>query len=196
MKRRETVFVRAARGDWTFCFIFCVLLEKTPRRLFEVCAEVEGRGEGAAICSEIHQGERLQHRSFKHALCAYRQQSNGEGLPPPQHSTEAAVEESQRIFSKLIRAIEKQSNEVKEVMRVQERAAVGQAEELLEKIQREMVELRRADAELERISRTEDHSNFFQVDQISITKEVAPAMHSSVVEINKLIYSSPILRFL
>ncbi|XP_054481272.1 E3 ubiquitin/ISG15 ligase TRIM25-like [Anoplopoma fimbria] len=78
------------------------------------------------------------------------------------HSTEAAVEESERVFSKLIRSIEKQSNEVKEVMRVQERAAVSQAEELLEKIQREIVELRRTDAELEKISRTEDHVHFFQ----------------------------------
>ncbi|XP_037644165.1 tripartite motif-containing protein 16-like [Sebastes umbrosus] len=78
------------------------------------------------------------------------------------HSTEAAVEESERIFSKLIRSIEKQSSEVKEVMRIQERAAVSQAEELLEKMQRETVELRRTDAELEKISRTEDHVNFFQ----------------------------------
>ncbi|XP_068557691.1 E3 ubiquitin/ISG15 ligase TRIM25-like [Cebidichthys violaceus] len=78
------------------------------------------------------------------------------------HSTEAAVEESERVFSKLIRSIEKQSSEVREVMRVQERAAVGRAEELLEKIQREIVELRRTDAELEKISRTEDHVHFFQ----------------------------------
>ncbi|XP_063742470.1 E3 ubiquitin/ISG15 ligase TRIM25-like isoform X1 [Eleginops maclovinus] len=78
------------------------------------------------------------------------------------HSTEAAVEESERIFSKLIRYIEKQSSEVKEVLRVQERAAVSQAEELLEKIQREILELRRAGAELERISHTEDHIGFLQ----------------------------------
>lgn len=81
----------------------------------------------------------------------------------PQHSTEAAVEESERIFSKLIRSIEKQSCEVKEVIRVQERAAVSQAEELLEKIQREIVELRRTDAELEKLCRTEDHGYFLQV---------------------------------
>ncbi|XP_070701891.1 tripartite motif-containing protein 16-like [Pempheris klunzingeri] len=78
------------------------------------------------------------------------------------HSTEAAVEESERVFSKLIRSIEKQSSEVKEVIRVQERAAVGQAEELLEKIQREMVELRRTDAELEKLSHTDDHVHFLQ----------------------------------
>lgn len=84
-------------------------------------------------------------------------------LYPPQHSTEAAVEESERVFSKLIRSIEKQSSDVKELIRVQERAAVGQAEELLEKIQRETVELRRTDAELERLSRTEDPVHFVQV---------------------------------
>ncbi|XP_033506896.1 E3 ubiquitin/ISG15 ligase TRIM25-like [Epinephelus lanceolatus] len=78
------------------------------------------------------------------------------------HSTEAAVEESERVFSKLIRSIEKQSSEVKEVMRVQERAAVSQAEELLEKVQREILELRRSDAELEKISHTEDHVHFLQ----------------------------------
>ncbi|XP_029308795.1 E3 ubiquitin/ISG15 ligase TRIM25-like [Cottoperca gobio] len=78
------------------------------------------------------------------------------------HSTEAAVEESERVFDKLIRSIEKQSSEVKEVIRVQERAAVSQAEELLEKIPRDIIELRRAGAELEKISRTEDHVGFLQ----------------------------------
>ncbi|CAJ1072787.1 E3 ubiquitin/ISG15 ligase TRIM25-like [Xyrichtys novacula] len=78
------------------------------------------------------------------------------------HSTEAVVEESERIFTKLIRSIEKQSSEVKEQIRGQQRAAVSQAEELLEKIQREMMELRRSDAELERLCRSDDHLHFLQ----------------------------------
>lgn len=73
------------------------------------------------------------------------------------------MEESERIFSRLIRSIEKQSCEVKEQIRRQERAAVCQAEELLEKIQREMVELKRSDAELERLCCNEDHLYFLQV---------------------------------
>ena len=63
----------------------------------------------------------------------------------------------------MIRSIEKQSSELTELLRVQERAAVSQAEELLEKIQREIVELRRADAELEKLSHSEDHVLFLQV---------------------------------
>ncbi|XP_012711986.2 E3 ubiquitin/ISG15 ligase TRIM25 [Fundulus heteroclitus] len=72
------------------------------------------------------------------------------------HCTEAVVEESERIFSKLIRSIEKQSGEVKEMIKSQERLVVSQAEEMLEKIQREMTEHRRIEAELERLSRTDD----------------------------------------
>lgn len=73
------------------------------------------------------------------------------------------MEESERIFSKLIRSIEKQSGEVKEMIKSQERLVVGQAEEMLEKIQRELAEHRRSEAELERLSRTEDHIHFLQV---------------------------------
>ncbi|XP_005476541.1 E3 ubiquitin/ISG15 ligase TRIM25 [Oreochromis niloticus] len=78
------------------------------------------------------------------------------------HSTEAALEESERIFSKLIRSIEKQNSEVKELIRVQGKAAVNQAEEELEKIQKEMAELKRTGAELEKLSHTEDHIHFLQ----------------------------------
>lgn len=80
-----------------------------------------------------------------------------------QHSAEAAAEESERIFSRLIRSIEKQSGEVKELIRLQEKAAVGKVEELLEKIQKEMGDLRRAEGELEKLSGNEDHVQFLQV---------------------------------
>lgn len=73
------------------------------------------------------------------------------------------MEESERIFSRLIRSIEKHSREVTELLRFQERAAVTQAEELLEKIQREVVEVRKADGELEKLSSTGDHIHFLQV---------------------------------
>ncbi|XP_071348068.1 E3 ubiquitin/ISG15 ligase TRIM25-like isoform X2 [Trachinotus anak] len=78
------------------------------------------------------------------------------------HSSDAVVEESERIFSRLIRSIEKQSGEVKELIRVQERAAVSQAEELLEKMQREIAALRKTDAELEKLCHTEDNVHFLQ----------------------------------
>ncbi|XP_028283277.1 tripartite motif-containing protein 16-like [Parambassis ranga] len=97
------------------------------------------------------------------------------------HTTEAVVEESERVFSRLIRSIEKQSSEVKELLRVQERAAVSQAEEVLERIQREAAELRRTNAELEKLSRTEDHIQFLQKSKSLHfpTKTVVPEMPST-----------------
>ncbi|KAM4605246.1 E3 ubiquitin/ISG15 ligase TRIM25-like [Polymixia lowei] len=78
------------------------------------------------------------------------------------HSTEAAVEESERIFTKLSRSIEKQRLEVRGLIRDQEKTAVSQAEELLEKTEKLMAELRRRDSELEKLSCTEDHIHFLQ----------------------------------
>ncbi|KAG9333033.1 hypothetical protein JZ751_013910 [Albula glossodonta] len=77
-------------------------------------------------------------------------------------SAQAAVEDSERIFTELIRSIERRRSEVKELIRDQEKAAVSEAEGLLERLEQEIAELRRRDAELVQLSRTEDHIHFLQ----------------------------------
>ncbi|KAI1888747.1 hypothetical protein AGOR_G00171910 [Albula goreensis] len=77
-------------------------------------------------------------------------------------SAQAAVEDSERIFTELIRSIERRRSEVKELIRDQEKAAVSRAEGLLERLEQEIAELRRRDAELEQLSHTEDHIHFLQ----------------------------------
>ncbi|XP_061094543.1 E3 ubiquitin/ISG15 ligase TRIM25-like [Conger conger] len=77
-------------------------------------------------------------------------------------SAQAAVEDSERIFTKMIRSIERRCSEVKELIRDQEKAEVSRAEGLLERLEQEIAELRRRDAELEQLSHTEDHIHFLQ----------------------------------
>ncbi|KAG7488317.1 hypothetical protein MATL_G00032530 [Megalops atlanticus] len=77
-------------------------------------------------------------------------------------SAQAAVEDSERIFTELIRSIERRRSEVKKLIRDQEKAAVSQAERLLERIKQDIAELRRRDAELEQLSHTEDPIHFLQ----------------------------------
>ncbi|XP_061114713.1 tripartite motif-containing protein 16-like isoform X2 [Conger conger] len=77
-------------------------------------------------------------------------------------SAEAAVEDSERIFTELIRSIERRCSEVKELIRDQEKAEVSRAEGLLERLEQEIAELRRREAELEQLSHTEDHIHFLQ----------------------------------
>ncbi|XP_029931237.1 finTRIM family, member 67 isoform X2 [Myripristis murdjan] len=77
-------------------------------------------------------------------------------------SARVATEESDKVFTELIRSIELKRFEVRELIKVQEKTAVSQAEELLEKIQKEIAELKRNDAELEKLAHTEDHIHFLQ----------------------------------
>ncbi|KAJ8377045.1 hypothetical protein SKAU_G00076250 [Synaphobranchus kaupii] len=77
-------------------------------------------------------------------------------------SAQAAVEDSERIFTELIRSIERRRSEVKELIRDQEKAELSRAEGLLERLEQEIAELRRRDAELEQLSHTEDQINFLQ----------------------------------
>uniref|UniRef100_A0AAZ3RJV0 Fish virus induced TRIM protein n=1 Tax=Oncorhynchus tshawytscha TaxID=74940 RepID=A0AAZ3RJV0_ONCTS len=66
-------------------------------------------------------------------------------------SAQSAVEDSDQIFTELIRSIE-----------TQEKAQVSQAEGLLEQLKQEIAELRKRSTELEQLSHTEDHIHFLQ----------------------------------
>ncbi|XP_035271063.1 tripartite motif-containing protein 16-like protein isoform X2 [Anguilla anguilla] len=79
-----------------------------------------------------------------------------------QRSAQAAVEDSERIFTEMICSIERRRSEVKELIRDQEKAELSRAEGLLERLEQEIAELRRRDAELEQFSHTEDHIQFLQ----------------------------------
>nr|XP_015208839.1 PREDICTED: tripartite motif-containing protein 16-like isoform X2 [Lepisosteus oculatus] len=77
-------------------------------------------------------------------------------------SAQTAVQDTDRIFTELIRSIERTRSELTQLIRAQERAAVSQAEGLLERLEQEIAELRRRDAELSQLSHTEDHIHFLQ----------------------------------
>ncbi|XP_078143682.1 E3 ubiquitin/ISG15 ligase TRIM25-like isoform X1 [Centroberyx gerrardi] len=75
-------------------------------------------------------------------------------------SADKAVEDSEKIFTELVRLIEKRSSDVKQQIRSRQKAEASRAEELQEKLKQEIAELRRKDAELEQLSHTEDHTHF------------------------------------
>ncbi|XP_044227751.1 tripartite motif-containing protein 16-like [Thunnus albacares] len=75
-------------------------------------------------------------------------------------SADKAVNDSEKIFKELICLIEKRSSEVKQQIRSQQKTEVSRVKELEEKMQQEISELRRKDAELDQLSHTEDHLHF------------------------------------
>uniref|UniRef100_A0A671SE35 Tripartite motif-containing protein 16-like n=1 Tax=Sinocyclocheilus anshuiensis TaxID=1608454 RepID=A0A671SE35_9TELE len=79
---------------------------------------------------------------------------------------QTAVEDSERIFTEIIRSIEKRRSEVKQLIRDQERAAVSRAEARVEELEQEINDLKRRDTELKQFSEAQDHVHFLQVTEI------------------------------
>ncbi|XP_077077918.1 E3 ubiquitin-protein ligase TRIM47-like [Siphateles boraxobius] len=77
-------------------------------------------------------------------------------------SAQSAVEDSEKIFTKLIRFIKKSRSEVTQMIRDQEMAAVSRAEERLERLEQEIDDLRRRETDLEQLAHTDDHIHFLQ----------------------------------
>ncbi|XP_051746227.1 tripartite motif-containing protein 16-like isoform X2 [Ctenopharyngodon idella] len=85
-----------------------------------------------------------------------------EAVESHKRSAQTAVEDSERIFTKLIRSIERSRSEATQRIRDQEKTAVSRAEGRLERLEQEINDLRRRDAELEQLSHTQDHIHFLQ----------------------------------
>ncbi|XP_067220067.1 tripartite motif-containing protein 16-like [Chanodichthys erythropterus] len=85
-----------------------------------------------------------------------------EAVESHKRSAQTAMEGSERIFTELIRSIEKRHAEVKQLIRDQERAAVKQAEERLARLELELDDLRWKENELKQLSNTDDHIHFLQ----------------------------------
>ncbi|KAL3988931.1 hypothetical protein ACER0C_013249 [Sarotherodon galilaeus] len=75
-------------------------------------------------------------------------------------SADQTVEHSEKIFTELIHLIQKSSSDVKQQIRSQQETEVSRVKELEEKLEQEITELKRKDAELKQLSHTEDHIQF------------------------------------
>ncbi|MGH0175334.1 UNVERIFIED_CONTAM: hypothetical protein FKN15_070020 [Acipenser sinensis] len=101
------------------------------------------------LCSQI------EHRS--HDTVSAKKERTGK-----QRSACIEIKESEKIFTELIRSIEKIHTEVIELIGANEKAAVNQAEGRMKKLEQEIAELRRTNTELKQLSETEDHIHFLQ----------------------------------
>ncbi|XP_007571919.2 tripartite motif-containing protein 16-like [Poecilia formosa] len=101
-------------------------------------------------------------------------------------SADKAVEDSEKIFTELIRLLQKRSSEVKQQIRSQQETEVSRVKDVQEKLEQEITELKRKDAELEQLSITEDHNQFLlNYPSLSALTE---STHSSSINIRPLRY--------
>ncbi|XP_078029106.1 tripartite motif-containing protein 16-like [Epinephelus lanceolatus] len=101
-------------------------------------------------------------------------------------SADKAVEDSEKIFTELIRLMEKRRSDVKQQVRSQQETEVSGVKELEEKLQQEITELKRKDAELMKLSHTEDHTQFLH--NYSSLSPLSESTDSSSINIHPLRY--------
>uniref|UniRef100_A0AAZ1XLA8 Tripartite motif-containing protein 16-like n=1 Tax=Oreochromis aureus TaxID=47969 RepID=A0AAZ1XLA8_OREAU len=101
-------------------------------------------------------------------------------------SADKAVEDSEKMFTQLIRLIQKRSSDVKQQVRSQQETEVSRVKELQEKLEQEIAELKRKDGELEQLSHTEDHNQFLH--NYPSLSALSESTHSSSINIRPLRY--------
>ncbi|XP_035385413.1 E3 ubiquitin/ISG15 ligase TRIM25-like isoform X2 [Electrophorus electricus] len=77
-------------------------------------------------------------------------------------SAQAALEDSESIFTELIHSIKEMLSELTEMIRAKEKTELSRAEGLQEKLEQEIADLKRRDTELEQLSHTENDTHFLQ----------------------------------
>uniref|UniRef100_A0A671U8S0 Tripartite motif-containing protein 16-like n=1 Tax=Sparus aurata TaxID=8175 RepID=A0A671U8S0_SPAAU len=101
-------------------------------------------------------------------------------------SADKAVEHSEKIFNQLIRLMEERRSDVKQQVRSQQETEVSRVKELQEKLEQEITELKRKDAELKKLSHTEDHNQFLH--NYPSLSALSESTHSSSIKIRPLKY--------
>ncbi|KAM4729117.1 LOW QUALITY PROTEIN: E3 ubiquitin/ISG15 ligase TRIM25-like [Anableps anableps] len=97
------------------------------------------------------------------------------------HSADQTVEDSEKIFTDLIRLLQKRSSDVKQQIRSQQETEASRVKELQEKLEQEITELKRKDAELKQLSDTEDHNQFLH--NYPSLPALSESTHSSSINI-------------
>ncbi|XP_045898231.1 tripartite motif-containing protein 16-like [Micropterus dolomieu] len=101
-------------------------------------------------------------------------------------SADKAAEDSEKIFTELIRLMEKRRSDVKRQLRSQQDTEVSRVKELQEKLEQEITELKRKDAELKQLSHTEDHTQFLH--NYPSLSALSESTDSSSIKIHPLRY--------
>ncbi|XP_063051939.1 tripartite motif-containing protein 16-like [Engraulis encrasicolus] len=155
--RHKKVFEIFCRTDQSCICYLCTMDDHKGHDTITATAEwshkKEGLGQSQRRCQQIIQ---LKEKELQELRKAVETLKSG---------AQTAVNQSEKMFSELIRSIERRCSEVTELIRAQEKAEVSRAEGLLKRLEQEIAELKRTDAEMKQLSLTQDSIHFLKIIQ-------------------------------
>ncbi|XP_030607187.1 tripartite motif-containing protein 16-like isoform X3 [Archocentrus centrarchus] len=176
--RHDEVMKMFCRTDQQSICYLCSVDEHKGHHTVSAAAERTERQRELEV-SRLNIQQRIQDRE-KHVKLL---QQEVEAINQSAHKT---VEHSEKIFTELIRVIQKRSSDVKQQIRSQQETEVSRVKELQEKLEQEITELKRKDAELKQLSHTEDHIQFLH--NYPSLSALSESTHSSSINIRPLRY--------
>ncbi|XP_068582333.1 tripartite motif-containing protein 16-like [Cebidichthys violaceus] len=150
-RHNEVMKIFCRTDQQCICYL-CLMEEHKGHETVSAAAEITERQRELEV-SRLNIQQRIQDREKD--LKLLQQEVENINL-----SADKAVEDNEKIFTELIRLMEKRSSDVKQKVRSQQRTEVSRVKELQEKLEQEITELKRNDAELKKLSHTEDHNQF------------------------------------
>ncbi|XP_041642903.1 tripartite motif-containing protein 16-like [Cheilinus undulatus] len=169
--RHDEVMKMFCRTDQQSICTICLLDEHKGHNTVSAAAERAERQRELEVSRQNIQ-QRIQDREKDVKLL----QQEAEAI---NCSADKAVEDSQEIFTQLIRLIEEQRSDVAQQVRSQQESQVSRVKELEEKLRQEIAELKRKDGELQTLSQTQDHNQFLH-DYPSLSALSQPTRSSSI----------------
>ncbi|XP_062281718.1 tripartite motif-containing protein 16-like [Scomber scombrus] len=169
--RHDEVMKMFCRTDQQIICYLCPVDEHKGHDTVSAAAERTERQRELKV-SRLHIQQRIQNREKDVKLLQQE-------VKAVIRSADKAVKDSEKIFTELIRLLQKRSSDVKQQIRSQQETEVSGVKELQEKLQQEITELKRKDAELKQFSQTEDHIQFLQ-NYPSVSQLSEPTDSSSI----------------
>ncbi|XP_063051888.1 tripartite motif-containing protein 16-like [Engraulis encrasicolus] len=165
--RHKKVFEIFCRTDQSCICYLCTMDDHKGHDTIAAAAEwsqkKEGLGQSQRRCQQIIQLKEKELRELRKALDTLKS------------GAQTAVEESERMFTEMIRSIERRCSEVTELIRAQEKAEVSRAEGLLKRLEQEIAKLKKTDAEMKQLSLTQDPIYFLK-NMVSIPGDPSSAV--------------------
>uniref|UniRef100_A0A9J8A249 Uncharacterized protein n=1 Tax=Cyprinus carpio carpio TaxID=630221 RepID=A0A9J8A249_CYPCA len=153
-QKHDKILEVFCRTDQQFICVLCVMDEHRNHETVSAAEEITKMQDHMREMQKTYQ-QKIQKNEMK-------LQELREAVESYKRSAQAAVEDSEKIFSDLIHSTERIRSEVTHLIRAQERASVSRAEEQLERLKQETADLKRKKTELEQLSDTDDHVQLLQ----------------------------------
>ncbi|KAM6909223.1 tripartite motif-containing protein 16-like [Xenentodon cancila] len=166
------------RTDQQIICYLCLLDEHKGHETVPAAAERSEKQKDLEVSrQQIHQ--RIQNRDKEVKLL----QQEVENI---NQSADKAVVDSQKIFTEMICLLRKRRSDVKQQVRSQQKYEVRRVNDLQQKLEQELNDLKKKDAELGKLSETEDHNQFL-LNYPSLSP-LSESTHSSSINIRPLRY--------